>query len=121
MNLAGSTTATRDLRGSQCFGGACTFEGCGKVRVLITGGAGYIGSLLTGVLLNRGYHVTVVDDLLFGGESLLGYLHHPSFRFIKGTERELWIPLEPTMRDLLDRQRCRLEPHAAFDQEVVIA
>lgn len=53
-------------------------------RVLITGGAGYIGSLLTGVLLNRGDHVTVVDDLLFGGESLLGYWHHPNFRFAKG-------------------------------------
>ena len=52
-------------------------------HVLITGGAGYIGSLLTGVLLNRGDHVTVVDDLLFGGESLLGYWHHPNFRFIK--------------------------------------
>ncbi len=53
-------------------------------HVLITGGAGYIGSLLTGVLLQRGYRVTVVDDLLFGGESLLAYLHHPSFRFVKG-------------------------------------
>src|SRR5574341_254458 len=54
------------------------------MHVLITGGAGYIGSLLTGVLLNNGHHVTVVDDLLFGGESLLGYWHHPSFRFVKG-------------------------------------
>lgn len=53
-------------------------------RVLVTGGAGYIGSLLTGVLLNRGDHVTVVDELLFGGESLLGYWHHPNFRFAKG-------------------------------------
>lgn len=52
--------------------------------VLLTGGAGYIGSLLTGVLLNHGYHVTVVDDLLFGGESLLAYWHHPRFRFTKG-------------------------------------
>jgi len=54
------------------------------MHVLVTGGAGYIGSLLTGVLLNRGDHVTVVDDLLFGGESLLGYWHHPGFRFAKG-------------------------------------
>lgn len=53
-------------------------------RILITGGAGYIGSLLTGVLLNQGYRVDVVDDLLFGGESLLGYYHHPCFKFIKG-------------------------------------
>ena len=53
-------------------------------HVLITGGAGYIGSLLTGVLLQRGYHVTVVDDLLFGGESLLGFFSHANFRFLKG-------------------------------------
>lgn len=54
-----------------------------SMHVLITGGAGYIGSLLTGVLLARGHRVTVVDDLLFGGESLLAYLHHPGFRFVK--------------------------------------
>jgi nucleoside-diphosphate-sugar epimerase len=53
-------------------------------HVLITGGAGYIGSLLTGVLLSRGACVTVVDDLMFGGESLLGYWHHPAFRLVKG-------------------------------------
>ncbi len=54
------------------------------LHALITGGAGYIGSLLTGVLLNEGWSVTVVDDLLFGGASLLGYWHHPRFRFAKG-------------------------------------
>jgi nucleoside-diphosphate-sugar epimerase len=53
------------------------------MNVLITGGAGYIGSLLTGLLLNRGHQVMVVDDLLFGGEALLGYWHHPHFRFVK--------------------------------------
>ncbi|GIV90754.1 MAG: epimerase [Chloroflexus sp.] len=53
-------------------------------HVLITGGAGYIGSLLTGVLLQHGWSVTVVDDLLFGGSSLLGYWYHPRFRFAKG-------------------------------------
>ncbi len=52
-------------------------------HVVVTGGAGYIGSLLTGLLLQRGYRVTVVDSLLFGGESLLGYWHHPSFRFVR--------------------------------------
>jgi nucleoside-diphosphate-sugar epimerase len=53
-----------------------------KKHVLITGGAGYVGSLLTGVLLSRGYRVTVLDELLFGGESMLGYWHHPDFRFV---------------------------------------
>ena len=50
-------------------------------HVLVTGGAGYIGSMLAGVLLERGLEVTVVDKLLFGGESLLAHRHHPRFRF----------------------------------------
>jgi UDP-glucose 4-epimerase len=48
-------------------------------NVIITGGAGYIGSLLTGELLRLGIKVTIIDDLLFGGESLMGYLAHPTF------------------------------------------
>jgi len=52
-------------------------------RIAITGGAGYIGSLLTGGLLRRGHQVTVLDTLLFGGESLLAHLAHPSFAFRK--------------------------------------
>ncbi|MFZ0532146.1 MAG: NAD(P)-dependent oxidoreductase [Anaerolineales bacterium] len=52
-------------------------------HVVITGGAGYIGSLLTGELLRLGHKVTVIDDLLFGGESLMGYLAHPNFHFAK--------------------------------------
>lgn len=59
-------------------------SGESKKRILVTGGAGYIGSMLSGVLLQRGYHVTVVDDLLFGGESLLSFLSHPNFTFLKG-------------------------------------
>ena len=51
--------------------------------VLITGGAGYLGSLLSGHLLRLGYSVTVVDDLLYGGESLLAYFSHPQFNFVK--------------------------------------
>ncbi|MFH2104589.1 MAG: NAD(P)-dependent oxidoreductase [Chloroflexota bacterium] len=54
-----------------------------KGHVIITGGAGYIGSLLTGELLRAGYKVSVLDSLLFGGESLLAYLHHPNFNFSK--------------------------------------
>ena len=58
-------------------------------QVLVTGGAGYIGSLLTGVLLQRGYHVTVVDDLLFGGDSLLGTFHTPISVSSKATSATL--------------------------------
>lgn len=52
-------------------------------HVLITGGAGYIGSLLTSELLRANYRVTVLDSLLFGGESLVPFLHHPHFHFVK--------------------------------------
>src|SRR5512138_3867246 len=52
-------------------------------HVLITGGAGYIGSLLTAELLRSGYLVTVVDSLLYGGDSLMGFLTHPNFNFVK--------------------------------------
>jgi nucleoside-diphosphate-sugar epimerase len=52
-------------------------------HIVITGGAGYIGSLLTADLLRRGHRVTVIDSLLFGGESLLAYLAHPNFRFVQ--------------------------------------
>jgi nucleoside-diphosphate-sugar epimerase len=58
-------------------------------HVLITGGAGYIGAYLTGVLLREGYHVTVVDELLFGGESLLAVLSHPKFHFFKADVWEM--------------------------------
>ena len=52
-------------------------------HVLITGGAGYIGSFLTSELLRANYRVTVVDSLLFGGDSLIPFLHHPNFHFVK--------------------------------------
>ena len=57
-------------------------------HVLITGGAGYIGSLLTSELLRANYRVTVLDSLLFGGESLISFLHHPNFHFVKADVTE---------------------------------
>jgi nucleoside-diphosphate-sugar epimerase len=67
-------------------------------HVLITGGAGYIGSLLTGELLRNGYKVTVLDKLLFGGDSLVNYLSHPNFTFAK---TDVWEPraLREALRD----------------------
>lgn len=58
-------------------------------HVLITGGAGYIGSLLAGELLRQGYYVTVADELFFGGDSLIAYFSHPNFHFVK---TDVWEP-----------------------------
>lgn len=57
-------------------------------HVLITGGAGYIGSILTSELLRANYRVTVLDTLLFGGESIVPFLHHPNFHFVKADVTE---------------------------------
>lgn len=56
--------------------------------ILITGGAGYIGSSLVPMLLEKGYEVTVFDALLFGGEALLPHFRNPKFHFIKGDIRD---------------------------------
>lgn len=56
--------------------------------VLVTGGAGYIGSVLVRQLLEQGYRVRVLDLLLFGGESLVELFNNPDFEFIKGDVRD---------------------------------
>ena len=52
-------------------------------NILVTGGAGYVGSGLLRELLLREYNVTCIDNLLFGGESLLDIWHNKNFTFYK--------------------------------------
>jgi len=56
--------------------------------ILMTGGAGYIGSELTQYFLDDGYKVIVYDKLMFGPDSLLRYSVHPNFTFVKGDVRD---------------------------------
>ncbi|MGA8151690.1 MAG: NAD(P)-dependent oxidoreductase [Terriglobales bacterium] len=50
----------------------------------MTGGAGYVGSTLAPQLLGAGHQVRVLDNLVYGGESLLGVWCHPGFEFVLG-------------------------------------
>ncbi|MBM3861936.1 MAG: NAD-dependent epimerase/dehydratase family protein, partial [Verrucomicrobia bacterium] len=56
-------------------------------RVLITGGAGYLGSVMCEHLLAGGYRVTVVDNLSYGQSSLFHFCAHPHFDFVFGDAR----------------------------------
>lgn len=55
-----------------------------KARVLVAGGAGYVGSVLVPHLLSSGFAVTVLDNLRQGGEGMLPNFIHPDFRFVEG-------------------------------------
>ena len=65
-------------------------------RVLVTGGAGYIGSILVPLLLDRGFAVTVVDNFMYGQDSLAGVCYHQQFALERGDVRSM-----DTMRALL--------------------
>jgi len=68
-------------------------------KVLITGGAGYLGSVLAPSLLSKGYQVTVLDNFLFGQNSLMDCCPSHRFSVIRGDSRD-----ERTLSDALKGQ-----------------
>ena len=60
-----------------------------KGKILITGGAGYIGSVLTEFLLIEGYHVDVLDNLKYNQTSLLHLCRNKNFNFLNGDVTDL--------------------------------
>lgn len=67
-----------------------------QLRVLVTGGAGYLGSVLCEHLLDAGYQVTVVDNLMYEQHSLFHFCASPRFEFVFGDVRD-----EDLMRRLM--------------------
>ena len=57
------------------------------MNILITGGAGYIGTSLVPILLDLGHNVTVYDCLRFGGNALIPFFRNSNFKFVKGDIR----------------------------------
>ena len=68
------------------------------MKILITGGAGYLGSVLTEVLLNKGYQVTVIDNLIYKQTSVAPFSYHPNFDFILGD-----VTNEPLLKSLVEK------------------
>lgn len=68
-------------------------------KILITGGAGYIGSVLAGILMSAGHRVRVLDNLSFGGESIVDLINEERFEFLKGDVRDKAIVKE-AMKDM---------------------
>jgi nucleoside-diphosphate-sugar epimerase len=56
-------------------------------NILVTGGAGYIGSILVPELLNAGHKVTVLDNFYYKQTSLQHVCYHPNFHIVKGDIR----------------------------------
>ncbi len=68
------------------------------MKVLVTGGAGYVGSVLCEHLLDAGHHVTVVDNLMYGQQSLFQLCADARFEFVYGDAR-----CEELMRGLVSK------------------
>jgi len=58
------------------------------VRVLVTGGAGYLGSVLCEHLLRAGHQVTALDNLCYGQQPLFQLCAEPRFDFVRGDARD---------------------------------
>ena len=65
-------------------------------RILVTGGAGYLGSILVPQLLAAGYDVTVLDNFLWKQNSLTDICHYDGFKIVRGDCRD-----EATLKPLL--------------------
>ncbi len=66
-------------------------------NILVTGGAGYIGSVLVPALLAQGHKVTVLDNFYFNQLSLMDCCPNPGFKIIRGDARE-----EETLKTAID-------------------
>ncbi len=66
-------------------------------KVLVTGGAGYLGSVLVPLLLSKGHEVTVLDSFYFNQSTLLDSCLNPDFKVVRGDARN-----EQLMAELME-------------------
>ena len=96
------------------------------MKILVTGGAGYLGSILVPRLLEEGHQVVVVDNFMYRQTSLLDCCGHPDLKIIRGDTRDKALIAE-CMKDaeaifplacLTGAPLCAREPRAA--REIIL-
>lgn len=91
------------------------------MKILITGGAGYLGSILCEHMLDAGFSVTVLDSLIYGEQNLNHLCADPGFEFVRGDARDESI-LRPLVKNadviiplaaIVGAPACDLDPYMA--------
>jgi nucleoside-diphosphate-sugar epimerase len=94
---------------------------------LVTGGAGFVGSVLITDLLKNLYKVRVLDKLTYGGEGIISHFSNPDFEFIKGDIRKV-KDIEKSLKDvdfvihlaaIVGYPACKAKPDLAHEVNVV--
>jgi nucleoside-diphosphate-sugar epimerase len=96
-------------------------SGVNEKTVLVTGAAGYIGSWVTRTLLEAGFRIVALDNMTFGGRSLLSVLGHPKLRFVKADIRDARSVVEAAkgvdhivhLAAIVGEAACDKDPEAA--------
>ena len=95
-------------------------------NILITGGAGYVGTATVGLFLSKGYNVRIIDSLRFGGQAIIPFFAHPNFEFIKADIRDHKVTQEAVkgmdavihLAGIVGFPACRKEPELSRDINV---
>jgi nucleoside-diphosphate-sugar epimerase len=91
------------------------------MKILVTGGAGYVGTALVPQLLEKGHKVHIYDNVLFGGDSILPFFRNSNFEFTRGDIRDLNLLKNATsdadiiihLAAIVGFPACRKEPELA--------
>ena len=92
-----------------------------KEKVLVTGGAGYIGSILVPELLSRGFKVSVIDNFMYNQNSLLDVCYNPNLTIIKADLRDARILKNEVEKNDIIIPLAAIVGAPACDRDTVLA